>query len=79
MASYLMNGRTFDDAVAITTSATADNSFGSIYVGGAGNVAVVTEKGTTVTFNAVPVGTIIPVRTSKVLATSTATLMVGFK
>jgi hypothetical protein len=41
---------------------------------------VVTEKGTTVLFSAVPVGTIIRIRTSKVLSTSTtATLMVGLK
>lgn len=79
MASFLANGRTWGDAVAITTSATESNAFSSIYVGGAGNVSVVTEEGTTVTFTAPPVGTIIPIRTSKVLATTTATLLVGFR
>ena len=42
MASFLMNGRTFADAVAITKSDTESNAYGSIYVGGAGNVVVVT-------------------------------------
>lgn len=79
MSSYLANGRSWDDAVAITPSATESNAFSGIYVGGAGNVSVVTESGTTVTFTAPPVGTIIPIRTSKVLATTTATLLVGFK
>ena len=79
MATYLFNGRTANDAVAITKSATADNSFASIYVGGAGNVDVVTEAGTTVSFVAVPVGTILPIRTTNVLATSTATNMVGLR
>jgi hypothetical protein len=79
MSSYLANGRTWDNAEAITTSATASNAYSAIYIGGAGNLTVVTEAGTTVTFTAPPVGTIIPIRTSKVLATTTATLLVGFK
>jgi hypothetical protein len=79
MASFLMNGRTFADAAAITKSDTESNAFGSIYVGGAGNVVVVTEAGTTVTFTAVPVGTILPIRTAKVTSATTATVLVGFK
>ncbi len=79
MASFLANGRVWGDAEAITPSATASNAYSAIYVGGAGNVSVVTEAGTTVTFTAPPVGTIIPIRTQKVLATTTATLLVGFK
>lgn len=79
MSSYLANGRAWGDAVAITTSNTASNAFSAIYVGGAGNVTVVTEEGTTVTFTAPPVGTIIPIRTQKVLASTTATLLVGFR
>jgi hypothetical protein len=71
---------TFPDAVAITPSDTADNSFAAIYVGGAGNVSVVTERGTTVLFTAPPVGSVIRIRTSKVRSTSTtATALVGFK
>jgi len=50
----------------------------AVYVGGTGNVNVVTAGGETVLFTAVPVGTVLPVRVSKVLATSTtATLMVA--
>lgn len=79
MSSYLANGRTWGDAVAITKSDTETNAYSGIYVGGAGNVTVVTEEGTNVTFNAVPVGTILPIRTQKVMAATTATLLVGFK
>jgi len=79
MASYMVNGRTFGEAVAITTSDTESNAYGSIYVGGAGNVSVVTEGGQTVTFTAPPVGTILPIRTSKVTAATTATLLIGLK
>jgi len=79
MASFLANGRTWGDAVAITKSDTETNVFSGIYVGGAGNVTVVTEEGTTVTFTAPPVGTILPIRTQKVTAATTATLLVGFK
>jgi hypothetical protein len=79
MASFLANGRTWGDAVAITKSDTESNTFSSIYVGGTGAVAVVTEDGTTVTFSGVPAGVILPIRTRKVLAATTATLLVGFK
>lgn len=65
-------------AAAITPHDTNPNVYSAIYVGGAGNVAVVTKNGDTVTFTAPPVGTILPVSTSKVLATgTTATLLIG--
>ncbi len=49
-----------------------------IYVGGAGAVALVTKAGTTLTFAAVPVGTVLPVRASIVKATgTTATNLIG--
>jgi hypothetical protein len=79
MSSFLANGRTWGDAEAITKSDTASNAYSAIYVGGAGDVTVVTEAGSTVTFKAPPVGTILPIRTQKVTAATTATLLLGFK
>ena len=69
---------TYSSAKAVTPSDTNAQSYRAIYVGGAGNVAVVTEGGDTVTFTAPPVGSIIPVSVQKVMATNTtATLLVG--
>jgi hypothetical protein len=49
-----------------------------LYVGGAGNVRVITAGGDTVTFASVPAGTILPVRVRVVLSTSTtATNILG--
>jgi hypothetical protein len=66
-------------AEAITKSDTASNAFSYIYVGTTGNVAVVTEDGQTVTFNSVPAGQYIWVRTQKVLAATTASNLVGLR
>lgn len=68
------------DAFAITPHDTTVQRAKSIYVGGAGAVAVKTEDGTTLTFAAVPVGTILPIRTTLVLSTgTTATLLIGLR
>lgn len=48
-----------------------------IYVGGAGNVTVTTLDGTLITFTAPPVGSIIPIRCNKVMAATTATLLIA--
>jgi hypothetical protein len=66
-------------AEAITTSNTATNAFSYIYVGGSGDVVVQTEEGQTVTFRSVPVGQYIWVRTQKVLASTSATNLVGLR
>lgn len=67
-----------DTAAAVTTSDTGPNVFTRLYIGGAGNVAVVTEAGNTVTFTAVPVGTQLDIRVKQILATgTTATNIVG--
>lgn len=69
-----------EEPFAITKSDTVNFAFTvrGIYVGGTGDVVVVTERGNTVTFSAVPVGVILPVRAIRVNSTSTtATLMVG--
>jgi fucose permease len=70
---------TFTDAAVITKSDTADNTYSAIYVGGTGHLTVVTERGSTVLISAIPAGTLIPLRVSKVLAATTATLLVGLK
>ena len=51
----------------------------ALYVGGAGDVAVLLADDTaSVIFSAVPAGTILPVRVTKVLSTgTTATLILG--
>lgn len=49
-----------------------------IYVGGAGDVAVVFRDGTVVTFSSVPAGFLLPVQAIRVNSTNTtATLMVA--
>ena len=50
----------------------------AIYVGGAGNVKVITLGGDTVTFSGALAGTIIPVRVTRVFSTgTTATNLLG--
>lgn len=80
MAQPLFAAHSADTAAAITTSDTAPNVFSRLYVGGAGNLKITTENGDVVTFSAVPVGTVLPIRTSLVWSTgTTATLIVGLK
>lgn len=53
-------------------------SFRSVYVGGAGNIVVVANNGTAVTYVGVASGSIIPMRGKRVNATNTtATNLVG--
>ncbi len=50
----------------------------AIYVGGSGNIAVVTQGGDEVTFTSVFAGSLLPVRVKRVKDTgTTATLMIG--
>jgi len=68
------------DAFVISKSDSANLTFSTraIYVGGGGDVAITTVKGTNVTFANVAGGSILPVRAQKVLSTgTTATLIVG--
>lgn len=70
----------YESATAITpTDNTQIGPFAAIYVGGAGDVTLCPANSTTpVTFKAVPVGTILRVRTQGVNATNTtATNLVG--
>ena len=60
------------------SDSTALDDIRGLYVGGAGNVALEGEDGESVTFSAVPAGTILPVSPAKVLSTgTTATLIVA--
>jgi hypothetical protein len=71
---------TSQDAVTITPSDATIVNCDAIYVGVGGNVAVVTAKGTTVTFVGVPTGTILPQKCQKIMSTNTtATTMLGLK
>jgi hypothetical protein len=78
MPSNFLRTRVAIDAKAVTPSDSAANVFSRLYVGGTGNVALVTADGTTVTFSGVPAGGYIDVATSQVLSTNTtATLILG--
>lgn len=73
-------------AVSVTPSDTTvfnpstGGQLSGIYVGSSGAVAVTTDNGDTVTFAAVPVGTILPITVSKVMSTNTtASLLVGLR
>ena len=64
-------------AVTASDSTILPEAVRAIYVGGAGNVAVVTSGGDTITFTGVTAGTILPIRVEKILSTgTTATSMV---
>lgn len=65
---------------AITPSDANDltNVTRAIYVGGAGNINVMWQDGTTTLFTAVPVGSFLNIRAARVLATNTtATNLLG--
>jgi hypothetical protein len=71
-----------DNFAAVTPSdSTVLTGVRGIYVGGTGDLTVVGGDGaTTVTFKAVPVGTVLNISPSKVKATgTTATLLVALK
>ena len=53
------------------------NTGAFLYVGGAGNVAVTTIGGDDVTFNAVPIGTVLPVQVLKIKSTGTTATLIN--
>ena len=67
------------DAAVVTPSDTADQgNVRGLYVGGAGNVSIVTAAGNTCVFTGVTAGSILPVRCTKVRSTgTTATTIVA--
>lgn len=73
--SYVAKG-----GFAITPSATPliRRAFG-IYVGTAGNLTVIDDTGTTLTFMNVSAGATIPIVATHVLASSTASNLIGYR
>lgn len=72
--------RLFVNAAAVTPHDTNANDFEALYIGGTGNVSVVTEGDQTVAFMGVPVGTTLYIRVKRVRATgTTATNIVGLR
>jgi hypothetical protein len=68
------------DAVAITKSDTTIVNADAIYVGTSGDVAVTTLKGSVVTFVGVLAGTILPIKSTKIMSTNTtASNLVGLR
>jgi hypothetical protein len=68
-------------AAAVTPDDNNDLSFvtRAVYVGGAGDVAIITPDGDSVTLKAVPVGTMLSIRVARVKSTGTsATNLVAF-
>lgn len=63
----------FAHAEAVTPSDTVDLTYvsGMLYVGSVGDVTVITKNGETVLFKAVPTGTFVPIRASRVKTTGT--------
>jgi hypothetical protein len=75
-----LNTPNYSHAFSITPSNTVDFTYATraIYVGTAGAIAVVTINGEVVIFNAVPAGTIIPIRAKRINSTGTgASNLVG--
>lgn len=68
----------FTSAAAVTPSDSTVVAFDGLYIGGAGNVVVdMAGSGSTITFSAVPAGTVLRIGVVKVHAASTATNIVG--
>lgn len=73
----ISSDQTADDAVAVTPSDTADNTFNALYVAAAGTLTIITPKGTTVSLGTVPAGTTVWIKTKIVKATGTTATVVG--
>lgn len=64
-------------AVSVTPSDSTALTFNALYVGGTGDVVVVTTGGDTITFKNVPVGQWLPIEGNRVKAATTATLTIA--
>lgn len=66
------------EAVSKSDTVNLTNTSRGIYVGGTGDVAAVMMDGSVLTFSAVPAGTLLPIRCTRVNSTNTtATLMLA--
>ncbi len=66
------------NAVALTESDSVDiPTTRGVWVGGAGDLSVKMNGGNTVTFSAVPAGTLLPIQIIQFRTASTATLVLG--
>ena len=74
----LRNDGLASDAVAVTPSDTSLTAFHGLYVGTTGDVAIKGSSGTSVTFTAVPAGSIIPIVCRVMSTGTTASNIVGF-
>lgn len=61
----------YNSYAAVTPSDVNNTRFDALYVGGAGNITVINSSGHSVAFVALPVGTILPVSGTRVMATGT--------
>jgi hypothetical protein len=71
-----------DVIVAITPNDSTDlTGVRGVYIGGTGNLAVrmINAPSTTVTIENLPVGTILPIRITRVMAATTASALIGFR
>ena len=69
--------RTFTRATAVTPSDSIIINCQALYIGGAGDVAVLMEGDTVaVTFKAPPVGTVLNISVQKVMATNTTATLI---
>lgn len=70
----------YRDAFAITPSDSTDLAVyaNALWVGGTGNISLITLDGTTVLISGIPAGTVLPLQVKRVRSTSTtATAIVG--
>ena len=74
-----MSAQSYSIFSAVTKSDTVANQFKALYIGGVGGTVDVEQRGSGITasFASVPTGTILPVMTEKILASTTATNIVG--
>lgn len=68
------------DAFVFTPSDSTVAYFDALYIGGTGNVTLITAKGNSALFSNLPAGIVLPQAGSKVMATgTTATLITAMK